>query len=88
VDAEELGHLGDRQGDQGDQGNPCLGSLRKVIKVIKVISRRACHGKVIKVIMGTLIILGDHLDRLAKSARGQKFSLIQSAKLAILYRWN
>jgi hypothetical protein len=50
--------------------------------------RCADDDKVIKVIIGTLITLGDHLDRLAKSARGQKFSLIQSAKLAILYRWN
>jgi hypothetical protein len=46
-----------------------------------VISGRGCHGKVIKVIIGTLIILGDHLERLAKSTGGQKFSLILGAKL-------
>jgi hypothetical protein len=34
-------------------------------KVIKVISCRGCHGKVI---IGTLIILGDHLEGLAKRA--------------------
>jgi hypothetical protein len=56
--------------------------------VIKAISRGCCHGKVIKVITGILITLGDHLDRLAKSAGGQKFSLIPGVKLSILYRWN
>jgi hypothetical protein len=60
----------------------------KVIKVIKVISRRGCHGKVIKVITDTLIILGDHLWRLAKSARGQKFSLILGVKFRIVCGWN
>jgi hypothetical protein len=49
---------------------------------------RGCYGKVIKVIIGTLIILGDHLDRLANSARGQKFSLILGAKFRIVYGWN
>jgi hypothetical protein len=56
--------------------------------VIKVISRRGCHGKVIKVISGTVIILGDHLEALAKSARGQKISLILVAKFRIVYGWN
>jgi hypothetical protein len=46
------------------------------------------HDKVIKVIFGTLIILGDHLDRLATSARGQKFSLILRVKFRIVYGWN
>jgi hypothetical protein len=45
-------------------------------------------GKVIKVIIGTLSILSDHLERLAKSARGQKFSLILGAKFRIVYDWN
>jgi hypothetical protein len=56
--------------------------------VIKVIVAQGCYGKVIKVIIGTLIILGDHLERLANSARGQKFSLILGVKLSILYGWN
>jgi hypothetical protein len=43
---------------------------------------------VIKVIFGTLIILGDHLEALANSARGQKFSLILGAKFRIVYGWN
>jgi hypothetical protein len=43
---------------------------------------------VIKVIIGTLIILGDHLDRFSKSMRGQIFSLILGVKLSILYDRN
>jgi hypothetical protein len=39
---------------------------------------------VIKVIIGTLIILGDHLDGRSKGARGQKFVLILGANLCIL----
>jgi hypothetical protein len=35
-------------------------------------------------IIGTLIILGDHLDALAKGARGQRFSLILDAKCRML----
>jgi hypothetical protein len=60
----------------------------KTDKVIKVISCRGCHGKVIKVIIGTLIILGDHLEALAKCARGQKFSWLLGVKLFIVYGWN
>jgi hypothetical protein len=52
--------------------------------VIKVISRPGCHGKVIKVILGTLIILSDHLESRAKSSRGQRFLLILGAKFRIL----
>jgi hypothetical protein len=43
---------------------------------------------VIKVITGSLIILGDHLEAPAESARGQKFSLILGAKLSMLYGRN